>query len=211
MDLFPKDYKKNGSLPSATNSGPTAILWLKNLKNKLAMSSGNLAFMSRAKETFLRLGAILSSAALVLVLVLWGGMFFYKKSLVSQISDLKKQQSEVFNAKDKELAAKIVDLDKGAALTQALLKNHIYSTHIFNKIASSTMPSVQWKSFDLSVPDSKVGLKGLASNYATLAKQLLALEEENFSNMEVSNIAVDRAGGVSFMVFFNFDPKVLQK
>ncbi len=211
MDLFPKDYKKNDSSLPAANSGSTAISWLKNLKNKLAAGSGNWAVPSRAKETLLRLGVILSGVALLLVLLLWGGLFFYAKSLPIQISDLKRQQSEVFSAKDKEAAVKIVDFDKGAALTQSLLKNHIYSSNIFDKLAAVTMPRVQWQSFNLSVKDSSIVLKGLAADYTILAKQMLALERDALANVKISNISLDKAGGVGFTASGNFDPKILQK
>lgn len=211
MDLFPKDYKKN-NLPAANlGFGAGFLEFLKNLKNKLFPGSGNFSANSRIKEALLRLGVIISSAALVLVLLLWGGLFFYKKSLASQIGDLKRQQSEIFSAGDKELAAKIVALDKGASLAQALLKNHIYASGVFDKLAAATIPRVQWRSFDLSVKDRSLVLNGFSADYSNLAKQMIALEEGGFFNIKITNIALDKTGGVGFMAAFNFDPRILQK
>lgn len=220
MDLFPKDYKrKNLSFPAAaSHAGGRAFF--QNLKNKFSagfgqakpgFGNGNFGVPSKAKETFLRLGAILSGAALVTVLLLWAGLFFYQKSLNRQIADLKKQQSEIFSVEDKALAAKIVDFNQGATLAQALLKNHIYSSEIFSQLAAATLPRVQWRSFDLAVSDNSAALKGLAADYAALAKQILALSEAGLANIKISNILLDKIGGVGFAAAFNFDPKILLK
>jgi Tfp pilus assembly protein PilN len=212
VDLFPKDYKKNNILSSEPGKRPVSAMdFLKNLKNKFSFGGGSSVVFSRAKETLLRLGVVISGIALVLVLLLWGGLYFYARSLNNQISDLKKQQSEVFSAEDKILAQKIVDFDKGAILIQSLLKNHIYSSVIFDRLAVTTLPRVQWETFDLSVKNSEISLRGFSSDYATLARQLLALENDGFSNVRVSSISLDKTGGVTFLVAFNFDPRILQK
>ncbi|MBU4142663.1 hypothetical protein KJ590_01535 [Patescibacteria group bacterium] len=220
MDLFPKDYKRNDLVSPAVEPGVGATSFLKNLKNKffagfgqakLGFGNGNFSLPSKTKETFLRMGVIISGAALVVVLLLWAGLFFYQKSLFGQINDLKKQQSEIFSAEDKAMAAKIVDFNKGATLAQQLLKNHIYSSAIFSQLAAATLPRVQWRSFDLAVNDNSAALKGLAADYATLAKQILALNEAGFSNIKISNILLDKIGGVGFAAAFNFDPKILLK
>lgn len=211
MDLFPKNYKKNNLLSPDGVTKQGTLDFLKNLKNKLSFSGGSQAFLSKTKETLLRLGVVLSGAVLILVLLLWGGLYFYSKSLTSQIADLKKQQSEVFNAEDKALASKIVSFDKGAALIQSLLKNHTYSSVVFDKLAAVTLPRVQWRSLDFSLKNSEISMKGFSANYAALAQQLLAFEGNEFSNIKASSIALDKTGGVSFVLTFNFSPKILQK
>lgn len=210
MDLFPKDYKKNVSVLPTDDSGAAVSFW-NNLKNKLAGGRGSFSLPSKAKETFLRLGAIISGAAFVVILLLWASLFFYQQSLNNQIKDLKKQQSEIFSVKDKALAAEIVDFNKSATLAQALLKNHVYSSEFFSQLAAATGPRVQWRSLNLSVSENSAALKGLAADYATLAKQIIALNEAGFSNIKISNILLDRIGGVGFEAVFNFDPKILQK
>lgn len=211
MDLFPKDYKKNDSVPGAANSPARPMAFLTGLKEKLSASRGSRFSSVKVREAVFRLATIVSGAALVLILLLWAGLHFYQKSLTSQISDLKKQQAEVFNAKDKEVAAQIVDFDKGMALAQAVLKKHVYATAVFEKLAAATLPRVQWQSFGLAVKDSSLNLKGLAADYSTLAKQILALQDGGFSGVKINNIALDKAGGVSFSAAFNFNPEILKR
>jgi|GEM_PF-2140483 len=220
MDLFPKDYKKTEPVAaSVVAPKPSLSSILNKLKEKFSSlkgasvsgGGGGMAIITKAKGTLLRLGVIVSSSAFVLVLVLWGSVVIYKNVLTGQINDLKKKQAEVFNEKDKETAAKIVDFEAGSALVQNVLKSHIYTSSAFDKLAAATVPRVQWQSFDLSVQDSSINVKGFAADYATLAKQILALADGGFSSAVISNISMDKSGGVSFGAAFSFDPKILQK
>jgi len=159
----------------------------------------------------MRLAVVFSGAVFILVLLLWGGLYFYKKSLVNQVSDLKKQQAEVFDSQDKELAAKIVDFENGSALVQGLLKNHVYSSNLFARLEDLTLPNVQWQTFSFSKTDNHISARGFSSDYSGLAKQILALQGGGFYNLSVGDISLDKTGGVAFQIVFNFDPKILQK
>jgi len=215
MDLFPKDYKKNDAVTvPPTGDKPSLASVLNKAKEKLSsfkQSSSELSLAPKAKGTLLRLGVIVSGGALILSLLLWGSLVIYKNVLTGQINDLKKKQSEVFNEKDKEIAAKIVELEKGSVLVQGLLKTHLYASGAFDKLAETTIPRVQWQSFDLGVADRIINLKGFSADYATLAKQILALDEGGFTNVKIGNISLDKSGGVGFSATFNFDSKILQK
>lgn len=211
MDLFPKDYRKNNASFSGLNSGSSAANFWQRLKGHLSSGGSDFSVSSRTRETWLRLLVIFSGTVFLLVLLSWGGLIFYKKVLTDQIDDLKKQHSEVFVAADKEQAAKIVDLDQRAALTQLLLKNHIYSSNVFQQLSKSTVPKVQWQTLNFSVPDSRLTLRGVSASYSSLAKQMLALQEDGFYNLEISDIQLDKSGGVAFIANFNFDQKILQK
>ena len=214
MDLFPKDYKRSGSsapLADSASRSNSFLSKLKNIKNKLAGGVGNFASWCKIKDIVLRLGVILSAAALVIVLLLWGGLAMYGKSLTSQIDALKKKQAEVFSDKDIAAAGRIIAFDKGAMLVQNLLKSHLYPSSIFDQLAAATVPRVQWQSFAATIKDRSITANGFAADYSFLAKQMLALEEGGFSNIKISGIALDEAGGVGFAAAFNFDPKILQK
>lgn len=177
-----------------------------------ALKSGEgLAIISKAKGTLMRLGVILSFSIFALVLVLWGSLAIYKSVLTGQVNELKKQQSEIFNDNDKEMATKIVDFEKASVSLQSLLKSHLYASNLFDKLAAATVPRVQWKEFDLTVQGNIVNVQGFSANYTTIAKQILALSDAGFLSVNVSNISMEKTGGVGFDVVFNFDPKILQK
>ncbi len=192
-------------------AGP--VSFLSKLKDKWAgiVSGGQFGFLPKVKEIALRLGVILSGIVFVVVLLLWGGLAVYGNSLTSQINSLKKKQAEVFSDQDIKSAANIVAFDKGAALVQKILKTHIYPSGIFDKLSAVTLPNVQWQSFDADISSNSIRVSGFVSDYSSLAKQILALEDGGFLNIKITNIALDKTGGVGFVATFNFDPKILQK
>lgn len=204
MDLVPKEYKqKKAGILGAVAGKPAFSLG--------KFSLPKLTNLSAMGGNFLRAGIILGAAILFLLLLGWAGLKFYQSSLVSQIQNLQEQQSQVFPIKDRELVADITDFESGAKLIQDLFKNHVYTSEILDKLAASTLPQVQWESYGLDVKSRKITLKGRAANYSVLAKQILALQESGFSQVSVSSIALDKVGGVSFGMNFEFDPKIIQK
>jgi len=180
-------------------------------KSFFSFLSSGFSGMEKVKDSFFKIGIFLSFVVLALVLLSWGSLLIYKKVLTNQIFDLKEQQSKIFGAKEKEMATSIISLEKGSIMAQSLLKNHIYSSVIFEEVAKATLPRVQWLSLDFSLKELSLVARGLASDYSFLAKQILAFEEAGFSNLKISNISLDKSGGVAFGLVLNFDYKILQK
>jgi len=202
MDLFPKEYKQKEGISGPSFNGSKFASFKK--------KPINFSNFSDLKAPFLRISLVASIFLLVIILLLWGGLIFYKKTLNNKISDTKEQQSKVFSQEDRELANKIIYLDKSAALVQKLLKSHVYTSEIFSTLASTTISQVQWRSLSISIKEKTISAKGLAANYSILAKQILALEE-GFLGVRISDILLDKLGGVSFTANFGFEPKLIQK
>jgi hypothetical protein len=209
MDLLPKEYKKGGDIisPSALNNNHPP--------NPAAAPSraGNINISKPIRRSFdyLKFGIIGGAIFFVLILLGWGGMKFYQRSLNANIEDLKKQEAGIFTDQDKVEAEKIAGLEKRADVTQTFLKSHIYSSVILDSIAALTLPRVKWDDYQLSVDDQKVSLKGEAADYSVLAKQIFTLDQTDYTNVAVSNISLNKNGTVNFSVDFSFNPKILQK
>ncbi len=203
MDLVPREYKRpidNIPLPPA---GGRANFGL----NKIKISEIPKRF------DYLKFGIVAAVILLILSLAVWGGLKIYAGVISGKIEELKKQEGAVFESKDKDLAEKIADMEKRAKIAQDFFKAHVYTSEILNAIALQTLPKVKWDSYDLNVKTNNVVLKGQAADYSSLAKQLFTFEEEqsNFSNVNVSGIALDKAGTVSFSASFTFDSNILHK
>lgn len=196
MDLVPKEYGQKES--EAGFAGK---------KSGLSLSRVPLDFSSEKKNGLLKAGVILAALVFVLSCLLWGGLKFYQKSLAEQIDSIRAKQDQIFQAKDKELARSIIDFESGAALIQNLLKNHIYTSEILEKLSALTLPQVQWQTYSLDVKTKSLLVKGRAANYSVVAKQMLAFKEGGFFDVAVSGINMDRTGGVSFQLQAGFDPK----
>ncbi len=205
MDLFPKEYKKNEPLPGV-NGQSTSRLGSFKFKS---VNFTALAGLKNLKEPVLRGGIILSGFLLVALVLLWGGLLLYKKSLTNQIIDLKDKQARVFSAQDKAAALDMIGLEKSSALAVSLLKSHVFTSAVLDKLAATTLSQVQWATMDLTVADRSIKARGKAANYSTLAKQIRALEENGFSRVVAGGIMLDKTGGVSFDSSFGFDQKLL--
>lgn len=208
MDLLPKEYKKGGDIisPSALNNNHP-------ISAAPPSRAGNINIPKPIRRSFdyLKFGIIGGAILFVLMLLGWGGMKLYQRSLNANIEDLKKQEAGIFTDQDKVEAEKIAGLEKRADVTQTFLKSHIYSSVILDSIAALTLPKVKWDDYQLSVDDKKVSLKGEAADYSILAKQIFTLDQTDYTNVAVSGISLNKSGTVNFSVDFSFNPKILQK
>lgn len=208
MDLLPKEYKKGGDIisPSALNNNHP-------ISAAPPSRAGNINIPKPIRRSFdyLKFGIIGGAILFVLMLLGWGGMKLYQRSLNANIEDLKKQEAGIFTDQDKVEAEKIAGLEKRANVTQTFLKSHIYSSVILDSIAALTLPKVKWDDYQLSVDDKKVSLKGEAADYSILAKQIFTLDQTDYTNVAVSGISLNKSGTVNFSVDFSFNPKILQK
>ena len=210
MDLVPKEYKRNSDIVSPSPASKPNGGQVGENPNP-ALAGVKFSNFTDKQFNYSKFGIIGGAVLLILLLLAWGGLLLYQKSLNKKIEDLKKQEASVFSSQDKAAAEKIADLEKRANIAQDFLKSHVYSSGVLDSIASVTLPKVKWDSYGLNVKDKAVTLKGQAADYSTLAKQLFALDQTNYFNVAVSNVALNKEGTVGFSVNFNFDPKILQK
>jgi len=209
MDLLPKEYKQrvesqNESVGAKLGAGAL----LARFKSGLASVSED-----NFRKNFLRSGIISGLLLLILFLLFWAGLGFYQKSLESQTEKAKQDYAGIFGNNERDLAVKAVDMEKRMGLVQDVLKSHVYSSEFFNRLSAVTLPQVQWTTCEFSAKETIVTLKGRATNYAVLAKQILAFQESDsgFFGVKISGIALDKVGGVGFSAALNIDPKILQK
>lgn len=209
MDLLPKEYKQRpgGIIEPAGAKPSAAAAW-----SRLKSGAKSVNFKSLGLN-FLRAGIIGGLLLLGLLLLSWGGLKFYQRSLESQTAKARQEYAKVFGNTEQELAKKVVDLESRMTLVQSALKNHVYSSEFFNRLSAVTLPQVQWVSCNLTLKNSQAALKGRTASYSILAKQILSLQSKDsgFSNVLASGISLDKAGGVGFDVSLSLDPKILQK
>ena len=76
-----------------------------------------------AKTIFSKIG-ILAFVLLILSLLAYGGLFFLKKSLGSQLVDLHGQIEELDGQKDEEFEERVISLEKALESLKTILSNH---------------------------------------------------------------------------------------
>ena len=185
-------------------------------KKILGGTNNPLAAMKNAGfslENFLKKGIILAALLVVVSLAAWIAFKVYESYADKKIQNLQAQQAAIFSANDKIEANKILAIEANAVALQSLLKSHFYTSDFFDWLAEGTLPRVQWTSCGLNSQKGLATLRGQVGDYPTLAKQILAFsaEETGFKNIQVSNIALSKAGDISFDLSFEIDSKKLQK
>jgi hypothetical protein len=151
---------------------------------------------------------------LFLVILSWGGLFFYAKSTDKKISEVKSKQTGFQERINKISLANIMDLQKGLAEAKALLASHIYSSNALRVMEELTLPNVQWESFSLSIATNNIAFTGRAGSYTTLAKQMLIFEKDKdkrILKLSVSSISLDHNGGVSFGASITLNKELFNK
>ena len=151
---------------------------------------------------------LISFAALVLGLIVFGGLKGYDFYLQKNIGKLEQEIQVAQNQQNTDMIQKVMDLDKSISTVKDLLKNHIYSSLFFEKLEKLTLPQVQWISFTLNVQEGTADLIGKAASYSYLAKQIVSFQDAKFE-ISVSGIGLKK-DGVEFSARIKFDPTILK-
>ena len=157
-----------------------------------------------------RLIIIIGSVLLALAILAWIGLQIYQRSINNRINDIRLQVANTFSQAQKDQAAQIIDVGNRAQALEGFLNSHVYTSRILSSIAAATLPKVKWDSYELSLKDQSVSLKGQAANYAVVAQQLSVFNEVKFSDTNATGIALNKNGNIDFSVSFKFDKKLLQ-
>jgi hypothetical protein len=157
---------------------------------------------------------ILASALLVLVLLAYGGLYFYRGSIEKEIESLNAKKDSMQTEENNSNIEKVLGLSKSLSSAKGLLSPHVYSSNSVRMIEDLTSPDTGWSSFSFDYGTGKVSMKGKARTYSEVAKQILIFEndpEKRMSGVAVSGISLDKAGGVSFSCDLTLNKNYLKK
>lgn len=195
MDILPKETTTNQPVAEKKGEAPRTFV-PGAVKSNLKLPQ--LGQVGRNLEEA-RWPAFLSVLILVLVLLIWGGFFFYYKSLQTQKDNLNQRADEIYTSDNKDMTAKILNLEKDLKKAEKLIDSHVYASRALKLMEDYTLPNVQLLDFNLDVKSGLISAGGLAQTYTILAKQILLLEkQDSIKSVKVSNVSLDQLGGVGF-------------
>ena len=152
---------------------------------------------------------IISLFILFFVILLTGGVYFYKgvfaKNIVSMQNDLNLAKNRFEPTKISELQV----LDKRLRASTEVLSKHIVVTPVFEVLGRLTMKTVRFTKFSYEMTENKVNIKmsGVAIGYRSIALQSdLFAKEKNMIDPIFSNLTLDNSGNVLFDLDFSVDP-----
>lgn len=156
---------------------------------------------------------VLAVSILVLALLTWVGFFFYHKSLQSKKDSLDKQADEIYTSSNRDMTAKILDLEKDLGKVKKLLDSHVYPSRALKFLEDYILPNVQLLDFSLDVNSGIITASGAAQTYAILAKQILLLEKQEsiIKSVRVSDVSLGQLGGIGFSMEIIINGNFLSK
>ena len=154
----------------------------------------------------------LGAGLIVLILVISGGLWAYSASLASQITNDDTQLVALEQSRDKKAEQNLITLSKQVAITNQLLKSHIYWSTGLSRIEMALQGNVQFKSLSADSSDNSLRIRALADNYSTVAKQLAAfVADDSIKDVTLDNVNTLTTGRLDFNSKITFDPvKFLQ-
>ena len=146
------------------------------------------------------------TTVLVMVIVLVGGLYFYKNSLENKLVSLDAEISALEKSRNKEAEQNILIFNKQILMLSDLLNKHVYWTTAFSKIEGLTQNQVQFNSVTATLTNTRVDFKATAANYTTVARQIAAfLSDESITDINLNKITSLTNGQLEFTMQIIFD------
>lgn len=143
---------------------------------------------------------------LVLMLVLVGGLYFYKSTLEDKKTGLDAKIINLEKDRDKKVETNLLILSKQLSLISTLLDSHIVWSKALSKIENLLQPQVQFLSFSAAVSDNRFEFKALANNYTVVARQIAAfVSDDSIKDIALTNVHVLTSGKLEFGIKLEFD------
>ncbi len=163
--------------------------------------------------------SLLTVIVVIATIVSFVGVYLYEQSLEGQRSKLEASIDDAKNGIGTDFLADMKRLNARISGVKALLQGHIVVSPVFEALESTTLRSVQYKSFTYEFrTDSaskaqvvQVSLSGVAKNYSTIALQSDAFARSSLiKNPVFSGLTVDdKTGNVAFRLTFDVSPEDL--
>lgn len=145
------------------------------------------------------------------ILLLYLGLHFgYAAFLRAQIKDSKDELTALGQKIPADDQKELVQIYSQVNNIQRLLTVHVFPSRTFSFFESNTVKKVAYLGTDLSVPDRRLTIDGVAVSYDELVKQLAAYEEApevERVNLETSDIA---GKVVRFKIHLTLKPEVFK-
>ncbi|MBI4117273.1 MAG: hypothetical protein HY451_01120 [Parcubacteria group bacterium] len=146
------------------------------------------------------------SLVLIIVLVLWGGLLFYNRTLENKIKGLDDAFVNFNNARDKAEEVRVDEVKSKLDQSQIFLEEHALWSKGFKKIQQLTLPAVQFQSLAASLPELKFEFKATAPNLTSIARQSANfLADESVSDVSINQIKTLTVGRTEFVIKITFD------
>jgi len=139
---------------------------------------------------------------LLIVGILYGGVYFYKQGLIKTLDGLTRELAQLEESLDKQVIDEIVRVDKGLATARLLLQRHVYSSNLFALMEEQTLQDVYYTDFTYAFSQGgTVKVSGVADGFVTLHRQLEQFRSVPLiTSVELGTVQLNQDGDVTFTI-----------
>ncbi len=161
----------------------------------------SLAKESQEYRRPVSLFTLIAVGVMLVAIAVYGGLYFYTKSLQEKIDRKEAQLTALREEFDTELINKAKRLQARIEAANELLQRHVAFSLMFELLEAETIKAAQYTTLSYTKEGGAqvLGLSGKTAGFAQLASLRDALKETNvFSEFSVREMGLDEAGGVKF-------------
>lgn len=148
---------------------------------------------------------------LILVILACFGLWGYKNSLNKEGENLEKRFEELVSQRDLEAEANFIELKEGIEDFKKFLSSRLYPSNLFEMLEELTLPQVQFIDLDANLSQAVIILETEVIDYQTLAKQIVAFEEDGrIKKIELSEVNLKTSGRVGSSLSIELNPDFLR-
>ena len=152
-----------------------------------------------------------SLGLLILVLGIYGGLFYYQTRLSADSQDLDLQISQVGTPSQKQMESQVFDAKKKIGTFSDILGAHYKTSQVLSLLEKITHPKVWFTNFDLNAQGDNLTIYGATLNFQTLGQQVAILRGESMiREIKLSDLSIGDKGETDFKLELTLDPKVFQ-
>ncbi len=157
------------------------------------------------QNKFLVLGFIF----IAILAVLYFGLFFYTRSLVSSINSIDRNLAALDKARDKAGENRLSELSRQLSVANSIMGNHIAWSGALNRIQDLILPQIQFQFLNADIINKRFTFKAFGANYTTVAKQVAAFYSDNLiTDVSLNKVTSLPTGRVEFTMQLLIDPAI---
>lgn len=158
--------------------------------------------------------SIISIFILIVIILVSGGLYFYKSYLTKQKTDLSASLSITRDSFEKDTIEELELFDKRVESAKQILSKHLVFSPMFKLLGEMTIPQIQYTKFSQQTTDNSfiVNMEGTARDYRAIALQadmFNTTKGSSFKNVLFSNLSKDKNNNVTFNLKFEVSRDLL--
>ena len=149
---------------------------------------------------------IIAVSWVILVLLVWGGLFFYVKSVKDQLAKADAELTRIETTRKPKEELKLLQLKSAIAGAKSVLASHVTWSPALERVQHLIQPQVQFDNLSVKLDRQSYSFKAFAANLMTVAKQIAAFNTDDAaSKVEIGRISIQPNGRVEFIANLNLD------